>query len=505
MSTIEISGLNFSYPDGKIIFKNCNLSLNSRWKLGVVGKNGTGKTTLLKILCKKLNYEGNINTNVDLKYFPYEINERESQLNCIDLMCKKNPSAEKWQIACEMEHLGIGNEDACREFGKLSSGEQMKVMLSALFASENTFILIDEPTNHLDRKTRELVGNYLKSKQGFIVVSHDRNFLNDTVDHILAIEKNSIYVQSGNFSSWYENKKRSDNFTIRQNEKYNKEIKHLKNIARKKEIWAEKNENTKIGFDPIREPDRCKDTRGFIGAKTKKLNSQKKNFEKRLQFQIDKKESLINNVESLDDLKLYPLFYKHGSVLTLKNFTIKNALSEKQLFNEIDLQVNSGDRVFITGENGCGKTTLIKSIINSRKISGAGIYINQGLLKIPSDVIISYVSQKADIKGSIFKLQKDNNLNASLMFAMLDKLGVSREDFTKNAEEMSDGQRKKIMIASSLLTPAHIYIWDEPYNYLDIYTRAQIEEMILEYKPTMLIVEHDKDMENRIATKCIAL
>ena len=91
------------------------------------------------------------------------------------------------------------------------------------------------------------------------------------------------------------------------------------------------------------------------------------------------------------------------------------------------------------------------------------------------------------------------------MFAMLDKLGVSREDFTKNAEEMSDGQRKKIMIASSLLTPAHIYIWDEPYNYLDIYTRAQIEEMILEYKPTMLIVEHDKEMENKIATKCLAL
>lgn len=152
-------------------------------------------------------------------------------------------------------------------------------MLAILFSGGNDFLLIDEPTNHLDKEAREIVKSYLKKKKGFILVSHDRDVLDACIDHVLVLNRASIEVQTGNFSSWWENKEKADSNARVENEKHLKEIGKLEVAAERAGRWAEKSENTKIGFDPIKEHDRSIDTRGYIGAKTKKMQKRVKAYE----------------------------------------------------------------------------------------------------------------------------------------------------------------------------------------------------------------------------------
>ena len=176
-----------------------------------------------------------------------------------------------------------------RPYCSLSPGERTKVLLAILFSEENEFLLIDEPTNHLDKNARECVKTYLTSKKGFILVSHDRDLLDACTDHCLVLNRCSIEVQKGNFSVWWENKQWKDKFAISENEKHRKEIQKLNRAAERVTKWADKNEHTKIGFDPIKEHDRCLSTRSFIGAKTKKMQSRVKQMEKRVEREIEKK------------------------------------------------------------------------------------------------------------------------------------------------------------------------------------------------------------------------
>ena len=163
---------------------------------------------------------------------------------------------------CELSTLGIDIEILYRPFSTISLGERTKVMLAVLFSGENDFLLIDEPTNHLDKDAREIIKKYLSSKKGFILVSHDRDFLDACIDHVLVLKRVGIEVQTGNFSSWWEYKERADMNAKAENEKHLKEIHKLRKSADRSKRWAEKNEGTKIGFDPVKEHDR------FLGTRT---------------------------------------------------------------------------------------------------------------------------------------------------------------------------------------------------------------------------------------------
>ena len=141
--------------------------------------------------------------------------------------------------------LDVKEDILWRPFCHLSNGEQTKVLLSALFLKENHFLLIDEPTNHLDTLGRKTVSNYLKNKKGFILVSHDRQFLDDSIDHILSINKQNIEVQKGNFTSWQQNKQKQDSFELSENEKLKREIQSLSAAAKRTANWSNKVEKTK--------------------------------------------------------------------------------------------------------------------------------------------------------------------------------------------------------------------------------------------------------------------
>ena len=511
MAQISVTDLTFGY-DGSFdtIFENVSFSVDTDWKLGFIGRNGKGKTTFLNLLLGKYEYAGNISTNVLFDYFPYKVAPENFEKSADDLMDLWKPGVENWRVLCELPQLSMDPEILYRPFGTLSFGERTKVMLAVLFSGENDFLLIDEPTNHLDMASREIIKKYLAGKKGFILVSHDRDLLDACVDHMLVLNRATIEVQKGNFSSWWENKQRADAFSKAENEKHLKEIGKLKTAADRTARWADKNEGTKIGFDPIKEHDRSIATRSYIGAKTKKMQSRVKSFENRIGREIEEKEGLLKDLEEPVDLKIMPLRHHKQRLVECRELSLKYKKGAGCVFENLTFEVAQGERVFISGENGSGKSSLFRAILAAcnagKDHTERPDFETAGTLTVAAGIIISYISQDTShLQGSLRDHAIRNGLDYTLLLSLLRQLDLERAQFDKNIEEFSDGQKKKVLIASSLLTPAHLYIWDEPLNYIDVFSRMQIEALIERYDPTMLVVEHDARFREKLATKEVRL
>lgn len=508
MAQISVNNLTFGYEGSfDTVFENVSFSVDTNWKLGFIGRNGKGKTTFLNLLLGKYRYEGSISGTAKFDYFPYLISEKQQQMSAAEFMEELKPGCELWRVVCELEQLSESAEILYRPFEALSPGERTKALLAILFSQENEFLLIDEPTNHLDQEARECVKNYLCSKKGFILVSHDRQLLDACTDHCLVLNRSSIEVQNGNFSTWWENKQRKDKFAMAENEKHRKEIQKLHHAAERVSKWADKSERSKIGFDPSKEPDRGAGTRSYIGAKTKKMQSRVKQMEKRMERVIEEKEGLLQDIESTVDLKLIQLVHHKKLLIHTKDYSLQYEGADKPVFEGVTFEIKTGDRMVLSGKNGSGKTTLIRKLLQKcNSTDGSALIKEEGRCEVASGLVVSYIGQETTgLKGSITEYCKEHNLDKSLFCTILRQLDFEREQFLKPMENYSEGQKKKVLIATSLLTPAHLYIWDEPLNYIDVFSRLQLETLILQYQPTMLLVEHDGMFCEKIATGIIRL
>ncbi|MBR4529637.1 MAG: ABC-F family ATP-binding cassette domain-containing protein [Lachnospiraceae bacterium] len=507
MAQIQVRDLTFSYEgSADEVLRDVNFHIDTDWKLGLIGRNGKGKTTLLNLFMGRYEHRGSIESGTRFDYFPYRVEEADRGKNAADLIEVWKPGVENWQVLVQMNELKTDPECLYRPFETLSYGERTRVMLAVLFAADNEFLLIDEPTNHLDTAARGIVKEYLASKKGFVLVSHDRDLLDAVCDHVLVLNRATIEVQAGNFSSWWENKERADAFHRAENEKHLKEIGKLKSAVDRSSRWAEKNENTKIGFDPIKEPERNISTRSYIGAKTKKMQARVKSYETRIGREIEEKEGLLKDIERVDDLKIRPLTYHKDVLVRANDLTLRYADAERELFRSLRFQIRQGDRIVLAGDNGCGKSSVIRAILDRAGTAGGQDtdLLISGDLEVASGMIISYVNQDTShLTGSLRELCRKRDLDESLLLAVLRRLDLPREQFVKNMEDFSEGQRKKVLIAASLITPAHLYIWDEPLNYIDVFSRMQIEKLILQYEPTMLLVEHDVRFQEQVATELV--
>ena len=508
MSQIRVTDLTFSY-EGSFdpIFENVSFSIDTNWKLGFIGRNGKGKTSFLNLLLGKYPYSGTISTPAVFDYFPYPITARQLQLPAAEFIEALKSSCELWRVLRELNDLQEDAEVLYRPFATLSPGERTKLLLAILFSGENDFLLIDEPTNHLDQEAREIVKHYLSAKKGFIQVSHDRDLLDACIDHVLVLNRRTIEVQSGNFSSWWENKRRKDQFATAENEKHLREISALRQAAARTAEWADQNERTKIGFDPVREHDRYINTRAYIGAKTKKLQSQVKQTEKRIHREIAEKEGLLADLEQPVDLKLRPLVHPKETLVQVRDYAVKYPDAAQPVFTGLTFCVQRGQRIALHGQNGCGKSTLLRRLLEKAGAVDTGVpVIESGSCETASGLILSYVSQDTSLlKGSISAFCSNHQLEESLFCAVLRQLDMERVQFCKPMEDYSEGQKKKVLLAASLLTPAHLYVWDEPLNYIDVFSRMQIEKLLLTYEPTMLFVEHDACFRERVATQIIEI
>ena len=492
MAQINIQNLTLGYDGAsENVFENASFSFDTNWKIGLIGRNGRGKTTLLNLLLGNMEYSGNISRNVHFDYFPYEV--RDKKKTAIDILPEIYPEYDLWEVMKKLHDLELDEECLYQPFETLSNGQQTKLLLAVLFTKENKFLLIDEPTNHLDFQSRECVKRFLNKEKGFIVVSHDRDFIDACVDHIISINKNNIEIQKGNFSSWWENRKNQDNFEMNQNQKLKKDIARLEESVAQTQRWSDKVEKTKNGtrIAGLR-PDK-----GAIGHKAAKMAQRSKAIEFRQNKAIEAKSKLLKNIEKQDDLFLNSEHLKDNVLIEVKNLSI--FYGEKKIFEGLNFSVENGDRVAICGQNGSGKTSLLKFILGE-DIKYSGSIYKSGRLKI------SYISQKYDwLCGTLVDFAKENNIDQTRFLTMLIKLGFSRNLFDANLQDFSEGQKKKVLIAKSLCEEANLYVWDEPLNYIDVISRIQIEDLLKDANITLIFVEHDNAFVRNIATKRVQI
>ena len=493
MSMIRVTDLTFAYPGSyDNIFEHASFQFDTNWKLGFTGRNGRGKTTFLRLLTGELPHGGAITGGVPCGYFPPPV--RDDSRMTLEVMEAACPAAEEWELLREAGLLEVDGEALYRPFSTLSNGERTKVLLAALFCGEDRYLLIDEPTNHLDAHARQVTAEYLRKKRGFLLVSHDRDFLDGCLHNMMDINKTGVEVVSGTFSSWWENKARKDAFEQARNDRLKGEIRRLEQSAeeRRRKADAVERAKTDISSQGIVKHG----LRPYLGEKSRKGQQQRKNMDHRVERAITEKSGLLKDLEKTEILKLHPLTAR-GRLWDLREVCL--FYGEKRVCGPLTFRIEPGERLVVHGGNGSGKSTLLKLLC------GQDICYTGTLTQL-SGMTVSYVPQDTShLRGSLRDYARESGVDETLLLAILRKLDFPRAQFEKDMADWSAGQKKKALIARSLCESAGLYIWDEPLNYLDVWSRMQVEELLLKFQPTMVFVEHDGAFRRKAATRVVEL
>ena len=288
---------------------------------------------MFKLLLGEEKYQGKIISSDKFIKFPPVITEEDYNNMGIELYYKHVMFAEDWKLFKELNMLGIDTELLYRPFKTLSHGQRIKILFAIFFLKEEGVLLIDEPTNHLDREGREILAKYLNKKKGYILISHDRRFLDNTIDHIISINNTDIEVQNGNFSSWYENYKRKEKDEQVENEKLKREIRKLKVAQENTKRWSDSVESSKYGKENSHAD------KGHIGHLAAKMMKTSKNIERRKDKAIEDSNILILGVsfkENCPDIRntkvvdIYREFREFGANVDIYD----NWVDSDELYNE---------------------------------------------------------------------------------------------------------------------------------------------------------------------------
>lgn len=526
MSKIIINDLNFHYAEYfNPVFQKVNLTLDTNWRLGLIGRNGRGKTTFLKLLQGELQPDrGTVITPVKMEYYPYEyhtgyvktldvikevigqLKSREDQME--ELLLDPTPERldaygriqEDYQAAGgyemearirkEMYLMGLSEVLLERDFTVLSGGERSKLLLIALFLRNNTFVLMDEPTNHLDIRGKQAVADYLKQKSGFLAVSHDRQFLDEITDHILAINKTDITLEKGNYSSWKENVSRQEAFELRTRTHLEKEIATLERGALTRRDWAALAEKEK---NPYKSNNRGN------GSRAAKFMRQAKRAEQDFRDDIARKKELLKNYETVPELGFLvpgrPETAKDGELLAaLDHFTF--AYDREPVFRDFSFRISEGERIWVRGGNGCGKSTLLKVL------SGQ---LPTPCFKLRDGIYVSVFGQEPLWQSGYAGEYITDQGRWAKFLEICECLDLTAGLLKRPIETYSSGEMGKLDVARALSEESQILLLDEPLNYMDVYFREQLEEAILTIRPTLVFVEHDERFGSRVATRSIDL
>ncbi|MFC1742444.1 ribosomal protection-like ABC-F family protein [Candidatus Riflebacteria bacterium] len=523
MSSIILKNVCFHYFSPYVsVFENLTLNIDLTWRTALVGRNGMGKTTLLQLLHGKIQpVKGLINVPVTTNYFPYKAKTMEqltmqvvkdavapfstwelkmqelslrsdeqgmdSYANLLQLYEEHGGYEIEASIEKEFVEMGLDTGLLLRNFSGLSEGEKTRALIIPLFLQKSGFPLIDEPTNHLDMQGRLLLGNYLAKKRGFILVSHDRTFLDSSVNHVLSLNKSDTRIHRANFSQWKYQMEMEEDFEKRRKENLKREIKHLKRAASQRRVWSDKKEKEKIGAGD----------KGRIGHLAAKQMKRALCLERRLKKNIVEKKGLLKNEEKKRVLKLESCSKSPELLLSLSNALL--CMGERILQQKINLKLYRGERIAITGANGTGKTTLFRAICAEHPLT-------EGHLYFPARLKILRVQQEPTWnQGFLQDYLLQSGIDEKKFRTIMGSLGVAGEIFTRPLESFSEGQRKKVELCKSFLQPGHLLLWDEPLNYIDLFSREQIENAVLKFCPSLLFIEHDRAFVEKVATHILEL
>lgn len=385
-----------------------------------------------------------------------------------------------WRIEVELDKLQLSQDILEQTFATLSPGEQTKVLLAVLFVDERGFQLIDEPTNHLDIEGRQIVADYLKRKTGFIVISHDKSFINPVVDHVISINRQDITVFKGNFDTWQIAMDQQNQREALEKRQLQKDVQRLHKTAVARKNWAVKSDQ--------QNPD----------STGKKMMKKSQVVMHRVDVAITEKQKLLHNLEIDDPISFnYQPTGHVDELLAVDNLILSKGTVTTPM---VSFSLKKGQVVSLLGSNGIGKTTIFKKILGLNPT-----FTQSGTISLANKLKISYLAQDKQLVGTIEQLAVDKKIPVEAVYGNLRKLGFERNLFTQPVEQMSQGQRQKVALAISLTEPADIYFWDEPLNYLDVITRQQIIVSIKKQHPTMLLIDHDIDLIDEISTEKVDL
>jgi macrolide transport system ATP-binding/permease protein len=489
LSIIKASGLEKSFNLRKIL-DNISFDIKNGERIGLVGYNGTGKTTLANLLTGKLIPDkGNIETSSDLKigYLSQSIDYEVSDFQQALLSDK-----EIYQHASELGLKKVYDWEEKR-LNHLSGGEKLKLALSKVWSSKPGFLILDEPTNHLDYKGIEwLIAEMGKFHGPVLIISHDRHFLDQTVTRIFAIENTKLNFYNGNYSDYQQEKQhRVENqmhhYTVQQRKKEEIEMQ-----MEQLKTWSEKahRTSTKQGRDY--------GFKEFHRAKAKRTDSQVKSKMKRLQNELEK-----NKVEKpLEEAKVRFQFDSHGKrgkrIIEAKN--VSKTFTNRTLFQDSHFYINHGERIGLLGENGCGKTTLIKMLLGEEPLTNGELWKSDSIK-------ISYLSQDVDDlpaeKNAIEAIgftDRESIFRARTLFA---NLGLKEELITSPISTLSLGERTRVKLVDMLMKEYDVLILDEPTNHLDLPSREQLEKTLSEFTGTIITVSHDFYFLNKLCDKLL--
>lgn len=525
MSQIIINNMSYHYADFyNPIFNNITLYLDTDWKTGLIGRNGRGKTTLLKLLCRELEpAAGTISVPVPVSYFPYHYdgtysntmdvikemaggfrtlelamenalsqNQTEKYLELLEQYQSADGYSLESRICREAEHMRLEPRLLEQDFHTLSGGERTRMIILALFLRREGYVLLDEPTNHLDYEGKHALMEYLKKKKGFLVVSHDSPFLNEITDHILSINKTNLTLEQGNYASWKQNVLQKEKFELRTRQRLEQEIHQLSRQAAENRKWSAVGNTQKYHYAGNA---RTNGTRAYM--------RQAKRAEEQVVKNIEEKKLLLRNLEQAEELAILQERLAAEDYM-LKAEGITYCYEERHpLIDNFSIRITEGERIWLRGRNGSGKSTLLRLLCGD---------IPCALVQYADHLKITTAFQEPEwTEGNLqarFQQEPclDNTADRYRRFLELCRCFDLPEDFThRPLETLSSGELKKIDIARALSMENQLLFLDEPLNYMDTLFREQLENALCSSNVTAVFVEHDVHFGNAAATRIIDL
>ena len=510
---IDLSNISLQF-NGKYLFKDVSFRISSGDKVSLVGANGTGKSSLLKIINAEIEPEdGKIikQKRISIGYLPQDnvthigkslLEEASSALtDIIELQNKEkelsnllgNPELsddEKMDLVHqlgEVHHkldgldsytaeskvekvllgLGFNEEDFHRLTDEFSGGWQMRIALAKILISQNDLLLLDEPTNHLDIDSLEWLIDFLKAYKGaLIVVSHDKNFINQVTNKTLEIFLNRFYTFKGNYDSYLKFKTERD-----------EQISHQYDLQQKK----------------IKETQRFIERFRYKATKAKQVQSRIKQLEK-----IELVE-LPDNMNEID-IK-FPVAPQSGRV-PIKLNSVSKSYGNKKVFSNVDFEIERGEKIAFVGPNGAGKTTLAKIIAGVIKYdSGERILGHNTFVSYYAQDVADNLDPDLDIIESVDGIAEDKTIGQ--LRSLLGSFLFSGDDVFKKVGVLSGGEKSRVALCKILLSKANLIILDEPTNHLDYSSKLILQKALIDFKGTLILVSHDIDFLRPIVDKVI--
>lgn len=517
MNVLNVSNLDKSYPN-KTIFSGLSFNLEKGDKAGLVGLNGAGKSTLFNILTGRLRADDGkifiptdikvgyleqiLSLDSDMTIYDYclsvfedlislerEIRDLEKKMSTekdpdklaaimdeytkkSDLYHNKNGYAMESELEGTLSAMGFAREDFNKKITELSGGQKARVELAGLLLEKPDLLLLDEPTNHLDIKAINFLENFIKNYKGTaIIISHDRYFLDATVNRMMVLEYGKLSTYSGNYTVFMEKRKKDREVRIHQYKSQQKEIERQEEII-----------------------DRLKN---LGGSKRKRGISQSRSRQKLL----DKMERIEKPVELSDtmNLKFTPRIQSGMDVLKVND--LRMSFDDKEIFKNISFEIYRNERAAIIGDNGVGKTTLFKLILGE-------LFQDGGRAKLGESVNVGYFDQEQkslNLENTIFDEIRDTfpMLTNFEIRSYLAKFMFYDTDVFREISELSGGERARISLLKLMISDCNFILMDEPTNHLDIDSKEILEDAILDFEGTLLIISHDRYFLNKIASKIL--